>query len=253
MKQFAALEFSMASVNQLVAPKPSSANLNATPILDHQDSAIGDLAVNLGREHQQARQLLQAAHRCLAKLVKPVYSLNEFQSASRTVRNGKGSCSQRMACLEALSRACGIPTRARALRVSGQFWYPRFRLFRAFIPKNILLVWPQFFFEETWTDFDELYASAMDLAGKAEGGFTNEGESIFDAVDRTPVDFLAKTCGPACVPSRFDLSKFIQSDEGFFDTRDEVFARFGSFRTTLRGRMFELLYGGRPSFLPARS
>ena len=137
--------------------------------------------------------------------------------------------------------------------MSGRFWYPRFRLFRGFIPSKILLVWPQFLLEGKWVDFDELYGSAIELAAQAEHAFSNSGESIFDAVDHTPVDFMAKTCGPACTPSRFDLSKFILSDEGFFDTRDEVFARFGSFHTTLRGRMFDLIYGGRASFSPSSS
>jgi len=134
------------------------------------------------------------------------------------------------------------------LQVSGRFWYPRFRASRAFIPKRILLVWPQFFFEGTWVDFDELYGPATELAKKAERGFSNDGESIFDAVDHTPVDFMAKTCRAGCARSNFDLSKFVLSDEGFFDTRDEVFERFGSFHTTMRGRVFEMIYGGRASF-----
>ena len=237
--------------NQSVASTPDPANLKATPILDHEDVAIRKLAASLPREPH--RQLLQAAHRSLVKLISPVYSLDELRPASRTLHAGRGSCSQRMACLEAVSRACGIPTRGRVLFVSGRFWYPRFPLFRSFIPKTVLLVWPQFFLEGTWIDFDELYGPALDLAAKAERPFRNDGESIFDAVDRTPVDFMAKTCGPACVPSNFDLSKFVVSDEGFFDTRDEAFARFGSFQTTLRGRMFELLYGGHASFSPSRS
>ena len=186
------------------------------------------------------------------ELVKPVYSLVELQPASQTLRNRKGSCSQRMACLEAISRACNVPTRSRVFLVSGRFWYPRFRSARAFIPKEILLVWPQFFLEGGWLDFDELYGPAMDLARKAESGFRNDGESMFEAVGHTAIDFLGKTCGPDCAPSKFDLSQFILADEGFFDTRDEVFERFGSFHTSLRGRMFHLIYGGRASFSTSR-
>ncbi len=141
-----------------------------------------------------------------------------------------------------------VSPRSRALRVSGRFWYPRFHILRAFIPSRILLVWPQFFVEGTWVDFDELYGPAAELAGRAEHAFSNDGESIFDAVDHTPVDFMAKTCRLGCARSSFDLSRFVLADEGFFDTRDKVFERFGSFQTTLRGRMFEVLYGGRTSF-----
>jgi hypothetical protein len=111
--QFAASQFPDESGEQSVGSNPGPANLNATPILDHHDSAIRDLAANLRREQQQDRQLLQAAHRSLVTLIKPVYSLDEFQPASRTLRAGSGSCSQRMACLEAVSRACGFPTRSR--------------------------------------------------------------------------------------------------------------------------------------------
>lgn len=64
---------------------------------------------------------------------------------------------------------------------------------------------------------------------------------------------MAKTCREGCPRSDFDLSKFVLSDEGFFDTRDEVFERFGSFQTTLRGPMFEVVYGGRASFLASTS
>jgi hypothetical protein len=227
------------------ATVPTSANLRATSILDHHDGIVLHLAANLRQRNLGDRKLLQSAHRYL---VHSVYALDELQPASHTLRKQHGSCSQRMACLEAVSRACDIPTRVRAFVISGRFWYPRFRLFRAFIPKKILLVWPQFFLEATWVDFDELYSPAARLAERAEQGFRNDGESIFDAVDDIPIDFMAKTCGTGCAPSKFDLSRFVLADEGFLDTRDEVFARHGSFHTTLRGRMFEVIYGGRTSF-----
>ncbi len=156
-----------------------------------------------------------------------------------------GSCSRRMACLEAIARAAGIPTRVRALHVRGTFWYPRFRFLRNLIPKSILLVWPQFFLEGVWVDFDELYSPMSQLAAMASSGFTNYGESLFEAVHHTPVDFFEKTCGLACARPEHNLSKFILVDQGFFDSRDEAFKQFGSFQQTLRGRLFELFFGGR--------
>jgi hypothetical protein len=250
--EFAASQLKDECPQQSVPPELSPANLRATPILDHQNPAICSLAKHLKSEQREERQLLQAAHRSLVEAVKPVYSLDELQPASRTLSLGRGSCSQRMACLEAVSRACGIATRSRVLVVSGRFWYPRFPLFRAFIPRRILLVWPQFFIDGSWTDFDERYGSAAELAEKAVRAFSNDGESIFDAVDHTPVDFMAKTCRSGCTPSKFDLSRFVLSDDGFLDTRDEAFARFGSFHTSLRGRMFQVIYGGRASFSRSR-
>jgi hypothetical protein len=44
-----------------------------------------------------------------------------------------------------------------------------------------------------------------------------------------------------------DLSSFVLEDEGFFDTRDEILERFGSMQNTIRGRVFEILFGGRKS------
>lgn len=172
----------------------------------------------------------------------PVYSGDERQPASKTLRGRKGSCSQRMACLEAVCRAAGIPTRVRALHVEGSFWYPRFRFTRSFIPRRILLVWPQFLLEGAWVGFEELHSSIERLA-QISPGFSNAGESLFEAVLKAPVDFFGVTCGLACGRESHDLSRFVLSDEGLFDTRDDVFAKFGFFQDTLRGRAFELLFG----------
>jgi hypothetical protein len=225
---------------------PNSANLKATAILDHTEMSICALAAELRREHSHDRELLQAGHRHLSESVRPVYTLDEWQPTSRTLLKRVGSCSQRMACLEAVARAAGVATRSRALRVSGKFWYPRFRGLSLFIPKSVILVWPQFFIDGIWVDFDELYGPLSDLAKRADRAFSNDGESVFDAVAHTPVDFLAKTCGAGC-SSDFDLSRFIMAHEGFFDTRDEVFERFGSLHATLRGWAFRIFFGGRKS------
>lgn len=220
------------------------ANLKATTILDFDRGEIRPLAESLVQPGQSDRSFVQKAHLCLCELLRPVYSVNEWQSASKTLRKKSGSCSQRMACLEAVARAAAIPTRVRALHVKGSFWYPRFRISRPFIPERVLLVWPQFYLGGLWVDFDELHSS-MDRLVEGAPAFTNEGESLFEAVRKTPVDFLGKSCGLACAKPDHDLSKFVLSDFGFFDTRDEVFERFGSFQHTLRGRAFELLFGGR--------
>jgi len=153
-----------------------------------------------------------------------------------------------MACLESVARAVGIPTRVGALHIKGSFWYPRFQFSRWFIPNRILLVWPQFFLEGMWVDFDELHASMTQFVAAAAHGFENNSESLFEAVQTTPVDLLGKTCGMSCAKPEHDLSRFVLKEEGFFDTRDEAFHRFGSFQQTLRGRLFEMTYGDRKSF-----
>jgi len=134
-----------------------------------------------------------------------------------------------------------------AFAVEGRFWYPRFRFTRPFIPDSVLLVWPQFYVGDRWLDFDELHAPIDQMAADAKGGFTNAGESIFEAVKNTPIDFMGKTCGLACSRPEHDLSRFLVENYGLFDTRDEAFEQFGSFQNTLRGRVFELVFGDRKS------
>ncbi|HKW16644.1 MAG TPA: transglutaminase-like domain-containing protein [Terriglobales bacterium] len=176
-----------------------------------------------------------------------MYTVDEWQPASVTLRKGRGSCSQRAALLEAVARTAGVPTRVHAFFVKGSFWYPRFKFTRMFIPNSILLVWPQFYVEEKWLDLDELHGSASELAAKSTRGFTNTGESIFEAITDKPVDFLGKTCSAACAHPEHDLSKFLVRDHGVFDTRDGALEQFGSFQHTIRGRAFEFIYGDRKS------
>jgi hypothetical protein len=228
-----------------LAPRPG--NVRATAILDTHHEEVQRLAETIARQQLPDRISLQKAHVLLTSMLRPVYSVDEWQRASKTLLKRRGSCSQRMACLEAIARAVGIPTRVRAIHLKGSFWYPRFRLLRWFIPKRILLVWPQFFLEGMWVDFDELHAPMAQLAATATHGFANDRESLFEAVQDTPVDLFGKTCGMACAKSEHDLSRFVLDDKGFFDTRDEAFERFGSFRRTLRGRLFEMVFGDRKS------
>jgi Transglutaminase-like superfamily len=234
-------------VNQVTNPTPRPANLVATPVLDFHDAEMQRLASESAQVAPSDSLRLRHAHRHLTQLLHPVYSVDESRPASITLRERKGSCSQRIACLEAIARALSIPTRVRALHVSGTFWNPRFPLWRAFIPSRILLLWPQFFLEGAWTDFEEIHGSMERLASASASGFKNTGESLFEAVEHSPIDFFGKTCGLACASPSCDLSRFVLSDEGFFDTRDEVIVRFGNLYGTLRGRAFEALFGGRPS------
>lgn len=227
--------------------QPNPNNLVPTAILDIRNGAIARLATELCGLNLSQLAFLRKAHLHLVQNLQPVYSVNELQPASLTLQRRRGSCSQRTAVLESIARAEGIPTRVHAFAVKGSFWYPRFRCTRPFIPKRVLLVWPQFYLGEKWLDFDELHAPIEQIATTAKSGFTNTGESLFEAVENKPVDFLGKTCGLGCYRVERDLSKFLLNNYGVFDTRDEVFEQFGSFQHTLRGRAFELIFGDRKS------
>jgi hypothetical protein len=232
-------------VDLLAPPNPN--NLCATPILNFEDERLKRLATDVMAADRSGLQFLRKSHLHLVQLLKPVYSVNEKQPASLTLERQRGSCSQRIAVLEAIARAAGIPTRVYAFEVRGRFWYPRFRFTRPFIPRSVLLLWPQFHVENKWVDFDELHAPIDQIAANAESGFTNAGESLFEAITDKPVDFQGKTCGLACHRPEHDLSKYVANARGMFDTRDQAFERLGSFQDTLRGRTFELIFGDRKS------
>src|SRR5579859_4964600 len=65
------------------------------------------------------RMFLQMAHQRLSERLSPIYTLKERQPASSTLARGYGSCSQRMAVLEAIARGAGIATCSRALWIDG--------------------------------------------------------------------------------------------------------------------------------------
>lgn len=90
------------------------------------------------------RMQLQRAHSLIAELVQPVYAVEEKESVSSTLIRRTGSCSQRLAVLEAVARALDIRTRVRGLLVEGSFWYPRFPKLRFAVPHVVVLAWPEF-------------------------------------------------------------------------------------------------------------
>jgi|SRR5437667_1553779 len=113
----------------------SHPNLQSTKILDWEHPCVRKLAGELRLQAQSSRNYVQAVHQQLTSRLRPIYDLDELQPASVTLERGAGSCSQRMACLEAISRAGGgVCTRVRVLHVKGAFWYPRFPWLRAFMP-----------------------------------------------------------------------------------------------------------------------
>ncbi len=226
---------------------PQTDNFAPTPILDYQSQLVKDAVDNLDGKSTYPLGFVQASHQYILHAVNPIYSIDEFQPVSVTLEKGKGSCSQRMACLEAFCRAGKIATRGRGLWISGHFWYPRFRYVKQFIPKRVLLSWPQFYLNEVWVDFDELFVSPANINGSAIG-FTNADETLFEAVTTTAVDFLGKSrsCNSNC-SAAVDLSPFVLEDAGFFNTRDELYNELGSLQYSLKGRAFEFIFGGRKS------
>jgi hypothetical protein len=90
-------------------------NVCQTSILDHQHPRILAVVEKLRRPDQSDRSFVQSAHRYLSLSLKPVYAIDEYEPVSETLRKGAGSCSQRMACLEAVSRSYGIGTRVRGI------------------------------------------------------------------------------------------------------------------------------------------
>jgi hypothetical protein len=220
--------------------------LQHTPILDKDHLLIISLVDELMSGHAGGdREFLQAAHQWLAQHLCPVYTLNERQPTSTTLGRGCGSCSQRMAVLEAVARAAGIGTRSRALWIDGQFWRSRFPQLQRFLPHRVLLAWPQFFIDGSWVGFEELYGPPQELAEHRSDGFTNAtGETLFEAVQYTAVDWGGQTCSCA-IGSACDLSHVVVADDGIFPSRDAVFDCYSLLLHRPGGCLFELTFGGR--------
>lgn len=219
-----------------------------TRILDREHPRIAELVAGIRRETAQVTGhpgsplgALRTAHGIIAREVRPVYSVDDDRRASRTLALGRGSCSQRMAVLEAVARGVGVPTRVRGLLVDGRFWYPRFPRLKPLVPEQTLLAWPEFRINGTWIPIGELFEDPG--TGATSGGFTNQGgETLFDAVARTglrwdaPVscDAQAGTC---------DLSAQVLADLGYFDSRDALFARHGQTLCLLARTLAEPVLG----------
>jgi hypothetical protein len=202
----------------VAAPAWDPRHLAATPILDWHTRSIAELVIAVRSE--DATTTLRVAHRAIADRIRPVYALDESPPASRTLDRGRGSCSQRFAVLESVARASGIPTKVRGLLVEGRFWYPRFRVLWVVVPDRVVLAWPSFFVEERWLSASEVFAPL----GSNDVPFTNEGETLFDAIESAGIDWDGVTSSPGA-PSMCDLSGVVGEDLGEFATRDELLRR----------------------------
>lgn len=201
-------------------------------------SAVGSMRLAAQETQEPAAKVaaLRHAHRWISAEVRPVYSVQEARPVSKILRLGRGSCSQRMAVLEAVARACGIPSRVRGLVVDGTFWYPRFPRLRRLVPHQVVLAWPEFRIDglpmagrtaAPWLPVPELFAGSGQPRGRTSGGFTNAGpETLFEALSRKGVDWDGATARPASDGS-CDLSAYLLTDLGRFDSRDELFAQHG--------------------------
>lgn len=193
-----------------VAARDSTGGVAPTRILDWHDTAVSALLRDLPPSADPLT-MLRAAHAAIGATVRPVYALDDRQPVSKTLRRRRGSCSQRLAILEAVARAAGLPTRVQGLLVDGRFWYPRFRRLRRLVPDVVVLAWPEFRVDGEWMPVSELFGAPSGTAC-----FTNaSGETLFEALSRGGVDW-------SC-----DLSGFVVADLGRFDSRDELFAEQG--------------------------
>ncbi|RST16119.1 transglutaminase domain-containing protein [Streptomyces sp. WAC05374] len=209
----------------------TAGSMSATRILDWRHARVQRLLADArdGAPDAGQRALLLSAHRLISERVRPVYAMNDAQPASRTLARRRGSCSQRLAVLEAVARAAGVPTRVRGLLVDGSFWYPRFPRVRRLVPDAVVLAWPEFRLDGGWVNVSELYAPLGVLGARNPAGFTNSGsQTLFEALSSTAVDWdgSASACGTdGC--AAYDLSAMVRRDLGRFTSRDELFAAHG--------------------------
>lgn len=183
-------------------------------------------------------QVLRTAHRLITTAIRPVYSVQDERPTSQVLRLGRGSCSQRLAVLEAVARASGVATRVRGLLLDGAFWYPRFPHLRRIVPDQVVLAWPEFHLTgpstgehlmSHWLTVAELFGDLDELSNAPGGGFTNTGpETLFEALSRTAIDWDGTTlCPTTDAGTACDLSGYVLADLGHFGSRDELFTRHG--------------------------
>jgi hypothetical protein len=189
-----------------------------TKILTTQDAEVQRLAAIAFIPGSSTLDALQAAHGLISKSMRPVYAMNDQQPVAKTVKRNRGSCSQRMAVLEAVARASGVQTRVQGLIIDGSFWYQRFPALKLLIPKEVVLAWPEFLVDGEWLSFSDLFGSVCAVQNSKT--FTNRpGETLFEAVAANRISF---TGGNGC-----NLSEFILQDLGYFENRDELFVQQG--------------------------
>lgn len=224
-----------------------------TSLLRRTDAPAASVGVS-GPAHRT--EVLRRAHRRIVADVQPVYSVQDERPVSEVLRRGRGSCSQRLAVLEAVARASGVATRVRGLLVDGTFWYPRFPRLHRIVPDQVLLAWPEFHLAgpssddrsaAPWLAVSELFGGLDELSEGQGGGFTNTGaETLFEALSRTAIDWDGATACPATGPT-CDLSAYVLADLGHFDSRDELFARHGQTLCPMARLLAEPVLGRRPA------
>jgi len=205
-----------------------------TPILDYSSPEITRFIQASLPGSSSPLIRLRRAHAAIARLTRPVYGVDERQAASTTLRRGRGSCSQRLAVLEAVARGQGIVTRSRGLLVDGGFWSARFGALAPVVPDLVLLAWPEFQLDEGWTSGSDLFPGATDAAP----AFANDGpETLFDAIARGAASWTPGASSGqgaredagvgARTPPERSLHGYLRRDLGTFDSRDLLFARHG--------------------------
>ncbi|MFD0266279.1 transglutaminase domain-containing protein [Streptomyces sp. NPDC127106] len=243
---------------------PVAGSTAPTPILNWEHPRMGVLLGDLadggeGAADGASGQIagLRRAHRRISRSIRPVYSVQDERPVSEVLRRGRGSCSQRLAVLEAVARASGTATRVRGLVVDGSFWYPRFPRMRHLVPDHVLLAWPEFRLDDPaghWLTVSELFGGLEQLSGAGGGGFSNAGpETLFEALSRTAIDWdgtttalcpaADATIGPTAGTAACDLSAYVLTDLGHFASRDELFARHGQTLCTMARLLAEPVLG----------
>jgi hypothetical protein len=212
------------------APSPGSPvaeHRASTRLVDWVGGSVDELLARAGTATAvDDRVAVRRLHRAIASHIRPSRANDSAQPASLTWRRRRGSCSQRLAVLESAARAIGIPTCARGLWIDGAFWYARVPVLRFAVPDPVLLAWPSFYVDREWVSVSELFATIEALAAANPRGFRSDGETLFDALSNTAVDWDGRTrADPVCL--RCDLSSKVVSDLGYFASRDELFAANG--------------------------
>jgi len=157
-------------------PEIRDEDLEATPIADHRDPAVRRFATRASRGSKSARETAERLRRAVHRHIDRKGLATAFASASETVRNRRGDCTEHAVLLAAALRAKDIGSRV----VNGLVWIPAGG---GRDGAYLWHMWTQAVIDGRWTDLDATLSP--------EGPGFHAGHLAINTGDLSPASFNA--------------------------------------------------------------
>lgn len=175
-------------------PETLDGHLAATPIADHEDPAVRRFADRASRGAASTGETAERLRRAVHRHIDRKGLATAFASASETVRNRRGDCTEHAVLLAAALRAKGIGSRV----VNGLVWIPAGN---GRDGAYLWHMWTQAVIDGRWTDLDatlspegpgfhagHLAINTGDLSPASFNATGTEMLEVFGAIDITILD-----------------------------------------------------------------